>query len=384
MDALTQPLLLPPAGGASRSPGRGILPVGRAGPPGRRRVHLLPVLMPNPPDQRRRPKRLPNGDRPLAAGQVIVVGAIALGLAALLNAETLVSTFDRMPHRLGRPRASACAFAKPAASTSAGRCASTGRASASTRCGGATRAARGPSPTCPRRRPAAPAASVAPPTPPAATARPDGATRRDRPARGPRSRRPPGRRRTTTPPSSTSPATPTPAASARACSAWPARPAWSKSVLDYKVSSGLTRPDFFDWPKHVQKKVPEVGPQIVVVDLRRQRRRRPIKVDGKGYAVGDAAVVGRVRQAGRGDDGLPVRRRPDAHLGRASRTRSRDALTHRLTVPARRRAGGGGQAARGDAGRRLADVLRGERRLRRLRRTSTASSSWSGPTTAST
>src|SRR5690349_15485064 len=49
-------------------------------------------------DPRRRPRRLPNGDRPLAAGQVIVVGALALGVAALLNAETLVSTFDRMPH----------------------------------------------------------------------------------------------------------------------------------------------------------------------------------------------------------------------------------------------------------------------------------------------
>ena len=106
------PLLLPPAAGAGRSPGRGILPVGRAGPPGRRRVHLLPVLMPNPTDQRRRPKRLPNGDRPLAAAQVIVVGAIALVLAALLNAETLVSTFDRMPHS-SAVRGVGLTFARP-------------------------------------------------------------------------------------------------------------------------------------------------------------------------------------------------------------------------------------------------------------------------------
>jgi hypothetical protein len=56
------------------------------------------------------------------------------------------------------------------------------------------------------------------------------------------------------------------------------------SVLDYKVSSGLTRPDFFDWPKHVQKKIPEVGPQIVVVTFGGNDA-QPIKVDGKGYAV---------------------------------------------------------------------------------------------------
>jgi hypothetical protein len=37
------------------------------------------------------------------------------------------------------------------------------------------------------------------------------------------------------------------------------------STLDYKVSSGLSRPDFFDWPAHLQEKVPEVNPDIVVV-----------------------------------------------------------------------------------------------------------------------
>ena len=56
------------------------------------------------------------------------------------------------------------------------------------------------------------------------------------------------------------------------------------SVLDYKVSSGLTRPDFFDWPKHLQKKIPEVNPQIVVVTFGGNDA-QPIKVDGKGYDV---------------------------------------------------------------------------------------------------
>lgn len=37
------------------------------------------------------------------------------------------------------------------------------------------------------------------------------------------------------------------------------------TTLDYKVSSGLARPDFFDWPAHMGEFVPEVNPDIVVV-----------------------------------------------------------------------------------------------------------------------
>ena len=35
--------------------------------------------------------------------------------------------------------------------------------------------------------------------------------------------------------------------------------------LNYKVSSGLARPDFFNWPRELQQKLPEVDPDIVVV-----------------------------------------------------------------------------------------------------------------------
>jgi len=35
--------------------------------------------------------------------------------------------------------------------------------------------------------------------------------------------------------------------------------------LDYKTSSGLARPDFFDWPAHMREIVPQVNPDIVVV-----------------------------------------------------------------------------------------------------------------------
>ena len=37
------------------------------------------------------------------------------------------------------------------------------------------------------------------------------------------------------------------------------------TTLDYKVSSGLSRPDFFDWPKYFAQQIPKVNPDIVVV-----------------------------------------------------------------------------------------------------------------------
>jgi hypothetical protein len=38
-----------------------------------------------------------------------------------------------------------------------------------------------------------------------------------------------------------------------------------QTTVDYKVSSGLSRPDFFDWPGHLRETLPSVDPQIVVV-----------------------------------------------------------------------------------------------------------------------
>ena len=49
------------------------------------------------------------------------------------------------------------------------------------------------------------------------------------------------------------------------------------TVLDYKVSSGLARPDYFDWSAELQSKVPEVDPDIVVVTFGGN--------DGQGLAV---------------------------------------------------------------------------------------------------
>lgn len=39
----------------------------------------------------------------------------------------------------------------------------------------------------------------------------------------------------------------------------------TETVLDYKVSSGLARPDFFDWQAELETKVPEFDPDIVVI-----------------------------------------------------------------------------------------------------------------------
>ena len=39
----------------------------------------------------------------------------------------------------------------------------------------------------------------------------------------------------------------------------------AETTVDYKVSSGLARPDFFDWPAHLRSTLPAADPDIVVV-----------------------------------------------------------------------------------------------------------------------
>jgi len=53
--------------------------------------------------------------------------------------------------------------------------------------------------------------------------------------------------------------------------------------LDYKVSSGLARPDFFDWPAEMADKLPEVDPDIVVATFGGN--------DAQGLAVEDGTFV---------------------------------------------------------------------------------------------
>jgi hypothetical protein len=56
------------------------------------------------------------------------------------------------------------------------------------------------------------------------------------------------------------------------------------TTLDYKVSSGLTRPDFFDWPARFAEQIPTVDPDIVVVTFGGNDA-QPIRIDGTAYGI---------------------------------------------------------------------------------------------------
>jgi hypothetical protein len=56
-----------------------------------------------------------------------------------------------------------------------------------------------------------------------------------------------------------------------------------ETQLDYKVSSGLARPDFFDWPAEIDRKLPEVNPDIVVATFGGN--------DAQGLAVANGEFV---------------------------------------------------------------------------------------------
>ncbi len=53
--------------------------------------------------------------------------------------------------------------------------------------------------------------------------------------------------------------------------------------LDYKVSSGLSRPDFYDWPAHFNEILPQVNPDIVVVTFGGN--------DAQGLSVADGTFI---------------------------------------------------------------------------------------------
>lgn len=57
------------------------------------------------------------------------------------------------------------------------------------------------------------------------------------------------------------------------------------TTVDYKVSSGLTRPDFYSWPDRLREQVPIVNPEIVVV-MFGGNDAQPIKIpDGRNVNV---------------------------------------------------------------------------------------------------
>lgn len=59
-----------------------------------------------------------------------------------------------------------------------------------------------------------------------------------------------------------------------------------ETELDYKVSSGLSRPDFFDWPAEMASKLPEVDPDIVVATFGGNDA-QPLSVADGEFIIGD-------------------------------------------------------------------------------------------------
>ena len=59
-----------------------------------------------------------------------------------------------------------------------------------------------------------------------------------------------------------------------------------ETQLDYKVSSGLARPDFFDWPAEIDRQLPAVNPDIVVATFGGNDA-QGLAVDSGEFVVGD-------------------------------------------------------------------------------------------------
>lgn len=57
-----------------------------------------------------------------------------------------------------------------------------------------------------------------------------------------------------------------------------------KSDLDYRISTGLTRPDYFNWPLHLQDDVLPTDPEVVVA-IFGANDAQPVEIDGKPFKV---------------------------------------------------------------------------------------------------
>lgn len=60
------------------------------------------------------------------------------------------------------------------------------------------------------------------------------------------------------------------------------------TTLDYKVSSGLSRPDFFDWPARLRDQLADLDPHVVVVTFGGNDA-QDLTVDGRSVPVSDPA-----------------------------------------------------------------------------------------------
>jgi hypothetical protein len=60
------------------------------------------------------------------------------------------------------------------------------------------------------------------------------------------------------------------------------------TTLDYKVSSGLSRPDFFDWPARLREQLAELDPHVVVATFGGNDA-QDVNVEGRSVPVADPA-----------------------------------------------------------------------------------------------
>jgi len=78
---------------------------------------------------------------------------------------------------------------------------------------------------------------------------------------------------------------------------WAARGGIPVRVPDYKISSGLWRPDFFDWPAYIQAEMATYDPDVVVLMLGANDANQITSLDEYGARVGRAMDL--LRREGR-------------------------------------------------------------------------------------
>jgi hypothetical protein len=219
----------------------------------------------DPPPERPAPRRLryhsTAGARPMPAGQLIVVGIIALGLAALLNADSLYATAHRQPY--GWRRTVLTDLVGPVRSLSSTLRLNRPRQRIEKAIG----------------RPAAPGSgpveqvtvTTVPP------ARAGGPTTTTAPLRQPTSAQPlqlwvGGD------------------SMANDFGAAVERIATSRgnvtATRDYRISTGLSRPDYFNWPVHLRDDVLPTKPEVMVI-IFGANDAQPLEVDGAVHQVHD-------------------------------------------------------------------------------------------------
>ena len=63
-----------------------------------------------------------------------------------------------------------------------------------------------------------------------------------------------------------------------------------EAVADFRYISGLTRPDFFDWPAYIEEELPEMNPDVAVV-MFGGNDSQPVVIDGERFEVGTEGWV---------------------------------------------------------------------------------------------